>query len=544
MTRLYDHLVVGSGVAGLTYALDAAEEGSVLLLTKRTLDESNTRYAQGGVASVFSLHDSFEEHIQDTLTAGAGLCDPEAVKVTVTEGPEAVASLIQRGVDFHRGEGDEPYDLGREGGHSQRRILHTGDSTGAAIQDALVSAVRAHPRITVVEHATAIDLITERRLRGGGVREDQCHGVYALLPASGAIQAFRARVTVLATGGFGKVYLFTSNPDVATGDGIAMAWRAGVDVANLEFVQFHPTCLYHRDARTFLISEALRGEGGELINAAGEPFMKGNHPLGSLAPRDIVARGIDAEIKRSGAECVYLDMRHLDGDFLRGRFPVIHATCLRYGIDMATTPIPVVPACHYSCGGVVTGLHGETSIPGLYVIGEAACTGLHGANRLASNSLLEGLVFARRAHQHAVEWVRQRTFTEGSPLPGWQRGTAKVPDEQVVVSQNWDEIRRLMWNYVGIVRSTKRLLRARRRLDNLLSELQEYYWEYELTSDFVELRNLALLARLVVESALRRKESRGLHYSLDFPDTLPTAQPPIRINRRELTGDSWLRSPA
>lgn len=543
MDKTFGWLVIGSGVAGLSFALDAAEHGSVLILTKRELSESNTRYAQGGVASVFSLEDSFEEHIRDTHVAGAGLCSDEAVEVTVREGPAAVRKLIERGVHFAKGgHAYDDYDLGREGGHSQRRILHHGDSTGAEIQNALVRAARAHPNITVIEHATAIDLITERRIQRSRPAQDRCYGAYALLN-NNEIKAFKAKVTVIATGGFGKVYLYTSNPDVATGDGIAMAWRAGLDVANMEFVQFHPTCLHHRDARTFLISEALRGEGGELINSEGVAFMRDLHPMGSLAPRDKVARGIDAEMKRSGADCVYLDMRSLDADFLKSRFPLIYETCLRYGIDITTMPIPVVPACHYACGGVVTGLHGETAIAGLYVIGEAAYTGLHGANRLASNSLLEGLVFAGRAFEHAVEWLSEAENIELPEVPAWHKGTARVPDEQVIISQSWDEIRRLMWNYVGIVRSTRRLLRARRRLEVLMAEIAEYYWEFQLTSDFVELRNIALIARLIVEGALRRKESRGLHYSLDFPDSLETPQPPTHLNRRELDGDFWLRPP-
>ena len=533
-------LVIGSGIAGLRLALSASTFAEVTVVTKRALEESNTLYAQGGIASVFSEEDTFHNHIADTLEAGAGLCDEEAVRITVTEGPDRVRELIDLGVAFARREAPhDEYDLGREGGHSKRRILHAGDATGGAIERALVDAVQRNERIRVLEWHSAVDLITARRLRGGGPGEDRCLGAYVLNTRSGSIDALLADATVLATGGAGKVYLYTSNPDVATGDGIAMAYRAGVSIRDMEFIQFHPTCLYHPQARTFLVSEALRGEGGELINAAGEAFMRPLHARGSLAPRDIVARGIDREMKRTGADCVYLDMTHLDGTFLERRFPTIFATCAGYGIDLRRHPIPVVPACHYVCGGIQTGYSGETSLPGLYAVGETACTGLHGGNRLASNSLLEGVVFSHRAALH----MERHCPRASAPLqvPVWQRGTARVPDEAVIVTQNWDEIRRLMWNYVGIVRSTKRLLRARRRLENLMHEIHEYYWEYEITNDFLELRNLALVARLIVESALRRTESRGLHYTLDFPEPAPCPQPSVLLNRRALEGDHWLR---
>ncbi len=507
-----DFLVIGSGIAGLSVALDVAEHGRVLVVTKRALTEANTRYAQGGMSSVLAEDDSFDAHVADTLTAGAGLCKPEVVRLCVEEGPAAVRRLVERGVVFDRN-ADGEYDLGREGGHSKRRVLHAGDITGREIARALDTAARAHSNITCLEHHHAIDLITSsKHLQRGG--PNRCHGAYVLDVSGERVVAARARTTVLASGGAGKVYRYTSNPDVATGDGVAMAYRAGARVANLEFFQFHPTCLFHPGANSFLISEALRGEGGELRTIEGVAFMKDQHELGSLAPRDIVARAIDGELKTSGADHVLLDMTELDPEFLVERFPNIHARCLELGIDMRTDPIPVVPAAHYLCGGVTTDTEGRTNVAGLYAIGEVACTGLHGANRLASNSLLEGAVFARRAAAAAIEDFTDAPTCE---LPAWDPGDARPPDEAVVITQNWAEVRQLMWNYVGIVRSDRRLARARRRIDLLREEIHEYYWNYHPTSDLLELRNLALVAELMIRSAQRRKESRGLHYTIDHP---------------------------
>ncbi len=507
-----DFLVLGGGVAGLSFALEAAAHGSVLVLTKRQRFEGSTQYAQGGIASVLGADDRFELHVEDTLVAGAGLCKREAVEVTVREGPERIRWLLGLGVELDR-EGPEALHLTREGGHSRRRIVHAKDTTGREVERVLLAACEARG-IRLVEDAVAVDLITSGKLGMGG--PNRALGAYVLERATGDISAVSAAITVLATGGAGKVYLYTTNPDVGTGDGVAMAWRAGATIANMEFFQFHPTCLFHPQAKSFLISEALRGEGGILRNAAGEPFMIRYDPRKELAPRDIVARSIDAEIKRRGDDCAYLDMTHLPKGFLLEHFPHIHATCREFGIDMAVQPIPVVPAAHYMCGGVVTDLVGRTSIPRLYAAGEVACTGLHGANRLASNSLLEGLVFGRRAALRAVDELGE-TSGPTPTIPDWNPGAALAPDEGVVVAHNWDEVRRLMWNYVGIVRSQKRLERARSRLAVLRGEIRDYYWQYRVTPDLVELRNLADVATLIVESARHRKESRGLHYVLDFP---------------------------
>jgi L-aspartate oxidase len=507
-----DFLVLGGGAAGLSFALEAASAGSVLVLTKRVRSEGATQYAQGGVASVLGPDDDFEHHVEDTLVAGAGLCRREAVEVTVREGPERIRWLVGLGVELDREPGGA-FHLTREGGHSRRRVAHAKDTTGREIERALLAACAARG-IRIVEDQVAVDLVTSGKLGLGG--PNRCLGAYVLDRESGEVSAVRAAVTVLATGGAGKVYLYTSNPDVATGDGVAMAWRAGAAVANMEFFQFHPTCLYHPSAKSFLISEALRGEGGILRNRAGEAFMARYDPRKELAPRDIVARSIDAEIKRRGDDCAFLDMTHLPKAFLLDHFPHIHQTCKEFGIDMTVQPIPVVPAAHYQCGGVVTDLRGATSIPRLLAAGEVACTGLHGANRLASNSLLEGLVFGHRAAQAASELVAAAR-ADAPEIPDWNPGDALDPDEGVVVTHNWDEVRRLMWNYVGIVRTGKRLDRARSRLQTLRAEIREYYWQYKLTPDLVELRNLAEVAMLIVECARRRKESRGLHYLLDHP---------------------------
>lgn len=507
-----DYLVIGGGVAGLSFALKAADKGSVAILTKRARQEGNTQYAQGGIASVLSSSDSFERHIQDTLAAGAGLCKREAVEVAVREGPERVRELVAIGAEFSRRPSGE-FDLTREGGHSERRIVHATDITGREVERALLAACDEQKNITFFPNTAAIDLI---QARSNDRRQGRCLGVYALL-LTGQIETFLARAVVLATGGAGKVYLYTTNPDVATGDGVAMAYRAGAEIANLEFYQFHPTCLFHPEAKSFLISEALRGEGGQLRLRSGESFMQRYHQLGGLAPRDVVAKAIDSELKRTGNECVFLDMTHLGRAFLMERFPNIYATCKAFGIDMAVQPIPVVPAAHYQCGGVVTDLFGRTNVPGLFAIGEVACTGLHGANRLASNSLLEGLVFGYRAVKAALEDVAAAPRLNDQ-VPVWDPGSAVDSDESVVVTHNWDEIRRLMWNYVGIVRTDKRLMRARRRLELLREEIRDYYWRFKVTRDVIELRNIAEVAHLIVECATRRRESRGLHYSLDYPE--------------------------
>ncbi len=514
--RKFDFIVLGSGIAGLTFALKAAQKGSVALVTKRAASDSNTAWAQGGVACVMSNEDSFDLHIQDTLTAGAGLCREEIVKTIITEGPARIAELTGLGVHFDQrqnGNGTMEPDLGREGGHSKRRILHARDATGREIENRLLEQVAAHPEIEVMQNHMAVDLITTGKL--GYARENSCLGIYVLDEVSGMVETLRSDVTVLATGGCGKVYLYTTNPDVATGDGVAMAWRAGAVIANMEFIQFHPTCLYHPSIKSFLISEAVRGEGGILINGRGQRFMENAHPQRELAPRDIVARAIDAEMKRSGAKCVYLDITHKPADFIRSRFPTIYETCLSAGLDISKSPIPVVPAAHYQCGGVNTDVNGETSIRGLYAIGEVACTGLHGANRLASNSLLEGLVTAHRAFEKSTRNHRERVEI---PLPEWRSGEVQDVDELVVISHNWEEIRRLMWDYVGIVRTDKRLQRAATRLRNLHAEVQEFYWNFKVTTDLLELRNLVTVASLVVDCALSRKESRGLHFTLDYPE--------------------------
>ncbi|MFN7130833.1 MAG: L-aspartate oxidase [Myxococcales bacterium] len=513
MPERFDFLVLGGGVAGLVFALKAAPYGSVAVLTKRARNEGNTTYAQGGIAGVLSPEDTFEAHIQDTLVAGAGLCHQDAVEVCVREGPARIRELIELGVEFTRRGESQELDLTREGGHSKRRVAHAADLTGREIERALLAACDEQPNITFFPWTMAVDLITERKVNRTG--SDRCLGAYVLKP-DGSIDTFLGKAVVLATGGGGKVYLYTSNPDVATGDGVAMAYRAGAQIANMEFYQFHPTCLFHPQAKSFLISEAVRGEGGILRLKSGHTFMERYHPQRELAPRDVVARAIDAEMKRTGDDHVNLDMTHLPKGFLIEHFPNIYATCKEFGVDMTVQPIPVVPAAHYMCGGVVVDLFGQTNVPHLLCIGEASSTGLHGANRLASNSLLEGLVWGTRAVEKAREFLKE-PWPEMVPPP-WDPGTAVDSDESVVVTHNWDEVRRLMWNYVGIVRTDKRLIRARRRLELLREEIREYYWRFTVTRDVLELRNIADLAMLIVECALRRRESRGLHYSLDVPN--------------------------
>ena len=518
-----DYLVIGTGIAGLSFALHAAETGGVAIVTKKEKMEASTNYAQGGIASVFDLDDSFDLHIRDTLESGDGLCNNKIVEMVVKDGPERIRKLISMGVSFSRQSGTaEELDLGREGGHSKRRIVHTKDRTGQEVERALLQKAEENGNITIYEDHMAIDLITKSKMIKRGIvtteTKESCWGAYVLDVRKEEVVTFLSRVTVLASGGVGKIYLYTSNPDIASGDGIAMGYRAGVKVANMEFVQFHPTCLYHPLAKNFLISEAVRGEGGILLNARGDRFMEKYHPLKDLAFRDIVARSIDLELKMSGDECVYLDISHKPEGFVKERFPNIYENCLKYQIDITKEPIPVVPAAHYMCGGLLTDENGMTNISNLYAVGEVACTGLHGANRLASNSLLEALVFAKRAAERSSHDLAGNRGISLSKAPTWDPGSATDSEEMVVVSHNWDEIRRLMWNYVGIVRTNRRLARARARIENIQAEIKEYYWDFIVTRDLLELRNLALVGELIVTCAALRKESRGLHYNLDCPE--------------------------
>ena len=521
MSTSFDTLVLGSGAAGLTYALERAATGTVAVVTKRDRMSCNTRYAQGGIAIVVDKSDSFDAHVKDTIVAGDGLNDERVVRMCVEEGPARLAELLKLGVQFTRNPDDGALDLTREGGHTARRVVHAKDTTGLSIEEALVKAASAHPNITFFENHHAIDLITKRKLDASSSyrrrgEADRCLGAYVLDATTNKIEAFLGRVVMLATGGAGKVYVYTTNPDVATGDGIAMAYRAGCPVANMEFFQFHPTALFHPDAKNFLITEACRGEGGILRRLDGTAFMADYHPMKDLAPRDIVARAIDSELKRTGDAHVVLDLTHLAPDFIEHHFPGVSSELLRFGIDMKTQPIPVVPAAHYCCGGVVVDTEGRTSLPGLLAAGEVTHTGLHGANRLASNSLLEAVVYGHRAARISAEIARD-VPTFSVEVPEWNTGFATDPDENVLVSHAWDEVRALMWNYVGIVRSNKRLTRAQSRLALLEKEIREDYWNFVLTRDLIELRNISLVASLVVECALMRQESRGLHYTLDYP---------------------------
>jgi L-aspartate oxidase len=512
-----DYLVIGSGLAGLAFALSASEHGRVLIVTKRAPADSNTSYAQGGVAGVLDPEDTPEIHIEDTLRVGDGLCHRDVVERCVREAPEQIlrfANVI--GVPFDRDQ-DGHFELGREGGHTARRIAHVKDTTGSAIQKALLDRVAERAdRISMMPDHLAIDLLTTAKYSG----TNAVFGAYVFDQQTGQVRTIVSRAVVLATGGAGKVYLYTTNPDVATGDGIAMAYRVGARIGNMEFFQFHPTCLYHPAAKSFLISEALRGEGGILRLRNGTTFMQRYSEMKELSSRDVVARAIDAELKRTGDDHVFLDMTHLPADFLVERFPMIHQRCMELGIDMRRTPIPVVPAAHYSCGGVVVDENGRTSVPNLYAIGEVSMTGLHGACRLASNSLLEAMVFGVRA----ADDVRNASVDRPANVVPWSTGQATSSDEAVVVSHNWDEIRRLMWNYVGIVRTDRRLARAKHRIDLIRNEIRDYYWNVLVTGDLIELRNIALVADLIIESALRRRESRGLHYTLDYPDKDPRLQ--------------------
>ena len=532
----FDVAIVGSGLAGLSVALHLAENRKIAIISKRALRDGASDWAQGGIAAVLDSTDSHAQHVADTLVAGAGLCDEGATRFIVEHGREAIDWLIEQGVPFTRDENAElGYHLTREGGHSQRRIIHAADATGHAVQVTLEQKVRNHPNITLLENHCAIDLITsdKLKLKNGATH---CYGLYVQDVNTGKVLTIAAQQTVLATGGAGKVYLYTTNPDTATGDGIAMAWRAGCRVSNMEFIQFHPTCLYHPYAKSFLITEAVRGEGGVLKfpasagNVAGQRFMPAHDERAELAPRDVVARAIDFEMKRRGLDYVDLDISHQPAAFLKEHFPTIYARCLELGIDITKQPIPIVPATHYTCGGIVTDLHGRTDVQGLYAVGETAYTGLHGANRLASNSLLECVVLGRAA---ALD-IEQQTKPKSPALPAWDESRVTDADEEVVITQNWDELRRCMWNFVGIVRTTKRLERAQHRIALLKEEIEEYYTNFRITRDLLELRNLVEVASLIVSSALSRRESRGLHYSLDYPSTLPKALPTVLTPVRKI----------
>lgn len=516
----FDVLIIGSGAAGLSLALQLSEHAQVAVLSKGDLTSGSTWLAQGGIAAVLDKEDMVQNHIDDTLTAGANLSHADAVEFTVNHGKSSIEWLIQQGVPFTR-EGDH-YHLTKEGGHSHRRIIHAADATGRAVQETLIDRAKEHPSIHLFEHCTAVDLITRRKLK---LANNRCLGAYVLNEKTGHVEVFRARFVVLATGGASKAYLYSSNSDGASGDGIAMAWRAGCRIANLEFNQFHPTCLYHPQAKSFLISEAVRGEGGKLLLPDGTRFMERFDQRAELAPRDIVARAIDHEMKRLGCDSLFLDISHKPADFIKEHFPTIYERCLKLGIDMTQDPIPVVPAAHYTCGGVMTNEQGCTDLDGLYAIGETSFTGLHGANRLASNSLLECIVFANSAGKHILE--NFNTAIEQLEIPMWDESQVTDSDEDVIISHNWDELRRFMWDYVGIVRTNKRLQRAQHRVDLLQQEITEYYSNYKVSKDLLELRNLALVSELIIRSAALRKESRGLHYTRDYPNQLPEARDTI-----------------
>ncbi len=513
----YDVLVIGSGGAGLSLALRLADQAQILVLSKVSLNSGSTYHAQGGISAVLDVNDSIESHIKDTLNAGAGLCDPETVRITVSQGKKNIEWLKHQGVEFTEQQsidGKISFHLNREGGHSHRRIVHTADATGKAVSQTLIERTQNHPNITLLENHNAIDLIISHKHTDS---KPHIQGAYVLDTLTNKVKSIAAKIVVLATGGASKVYLYSTNPDISTGDGIALAWRAGCRVSNMEFMQFHPTCLYHSKERSFLISEAVRGEGGRLILPDGSEFMHHYDPQKELAPRDIVARAIDNEIKKHGIDCVYLDISHKPADFVRQHFPTIYKQCLSLGIDITRQPIPVVPAAHYTCGGILTNHDAVTDIPGLYAIGEVACTGLHGANRMASNSLLECLVFAERAANDISKKIIK--LPEPLSVLDWDESQVSDSDEEVVVSHNWDELRHFMWDYVGIVRTNKRLSRAMHRLEILKQEITEYYGDFRVTSDLLELRNLVIVAELIIRSAQQRKESRGLHYTQDYPET-------------------------